>query len=557
VIVRHLKQPQQVWSGTLTAGLLLGAALVGVAPARGQNALGGGSALDGNLIDGRNRFNSPAAVPNYRGRNLLVTGNVAGGRGFRGTVGYGAEFDFRGATGSDDLFRERANSAFSAPSFVTAGRTISLMRFGQYLNEVEYRQATRGATVQNFNDLRYVADEFDNRLNLDRIAISSTTSAIYDTVSDGQVVGILLDAEGERYTAIASSLMGVQVVPLASQGSVIGLSTYDMARAVGDTLSGHASATIGQEFDGGFQNLLSAEARATARAEPLTTRLEPQVSEGRLDMNAGSTYLEVLQRIAERQAGDDADLESSPEVLSSLDQQFAALREALTAMPGDVTSDDTTGDDPDPLLPGLPDALQPSLRPGSGLPSTAEAIAAVAEVLRHGQTLDHYATNDPTRFNELMQSAGQRLAEGQYFWAERHFDRALRFIPGHPLAIAGMGHAQIGAGLHVPAALTLRRLLTTNPELIDVRYERDLLPSPVRLDVAVEQLRDRISRVERDRKLRGFVLAYIGHQVDDPAVIAEGLARYCCCEIRPGPSFAYPMLVPTSSRPSTRNDITR
>jgi len=521
--VRHVKQPRPVWHGTLTAGLVLGTALVSTAPTWGQNALGGGSALDGNLIDGRNRYNSPAAIPNYRGRNLLVTGNVAGGRGFRGTVGYSAEFDFRGATGSDDLFRERANSALSAPSFVTAGRTITLMRFGQYLNEVEYRRATRGATIENFNDLRYVADDLDNRRNLDRIAISSTTSAIYDTVSDGRVVGILLDADGGRHTAVASSLMGVQIVPLESLGSVIGLSTYDMARAVGDTLSGHTSATVGQEFDGGFQNLLSAEARANARAEPMTTLLEPQVSQGLLNESAEPSYLAILNRIAERQAGAGVDVESRPELLTGLDRQFAALRETLTLMSGDVAGDDAAEDQADTKLPGLPDALQPSRTPGSGLPNSAQAIAAIAEVLRHGQTLDHYATEDPTRFNELMKSAGQRLAAGEYFWAERHFDRALRFTPGHPLAIAGMGHAQIGAGLHVPAALLLRRLLTTNPELIDVRYERDLLPSLVRLDVAIEQLRDRIARIERDRKLRGFVLAYIGHQLLDQALVAEGL----------------------------------
>ena len=523
--MRQVRQPRQVWHGTLTVGLMSGAALVAAAPSSGQDALGGGSVLDGNLLNGTSRYNSAAPAPNYRGRNLLVTGNVAGGRGFRGTVGYTAEFDFRGATGADDLFRERANSAFSAPNFVTAGRTMELMRYGQYLNEVEYRKATRGATVENFNDLRYVANELDDRLILDKIAISSTTSAIYDSVSDSRIVGMLRNAEGRRYAAIASTLMGVQIVPFESQGSVIGLSTYDMARAVQDAPSGHPSATIGREFVGGFQNLLSAEARATARAEPITTRLEPEVRQTRLGDTTEPSYLEILQRIAERHAGPGVDVESRPEFLSDMDRRFAVLREALTAVSGDAEGNHTADDETGTKLPGLPDALQPSRAPGSGLANSAEAIAAIAEVLRHGYTLDHYATEDPTRFNELIKSAGQRLADGQYFWAERHFDRALRFTPGHPLAIAGMGHAQIGAGLHVPAALTLRRLLTTNPELIDVRYERELLPSRVRLDVAVEQVRDLIARVERDRKLRGFVLAYIGHQLDERALVAEGLGH--------------------------------
>ena len=81
-----------------------------------QNALdaGNGTALDAGLSPYQGSYNQPLPVPNFRSRNLLVTGNVAGGRGFRDTVGYSAEFDFRGETGSDDLFRERANSAFWA-----------------------------------------------------------------------------------------------------------------------------------------------------------------------------------------------------------------------------------------------------------------------------------------------------------------------------------------------------------------------------------------------------------------------------------------------------------
>jgi len=511
-----MRQVRQVWpvrNGTLTASLMMGAVLAAAAPSSGQNALGSGSALDGNLIEGISRYNTAAPAPNFRGRNLLVTGNVAAGRGFRGTVGYTAEFDFRGLTGADDLYRERANSAFSAPSFITAGRTMELMRFGQYLNEIEYRKVTRGATVANAGDMRYGEGELNNRLVLDRIATSSTTSALYGSFADSRIVGMLLNEEGQRFSAVASSLMGLQIVPIESQGSMIGLSTYDMARAIDDTLSGRAPATIGKNFDGGFQNLLGAEVRAAARAEPMTTRLEPQMKQARIEAGSEPSYLEILQRVAERQAGPDADFESRPELLSDLDRQFAELREALAAASAEVEARVTADDDPD------------TKPPGSNMPSTAEAIAKIAEALRHGQTLDHYGTDDPTRFNELMRSGGQRLADGQYFWAERHFDRALRFTPGHPLAIAGMGHAQIGAGLHVPAALTLRRLLTKHYELIDVRYGRELLPSRVRLDVAVEKLRDLIARVERDRPLRGFVLAYIGHQLDERPLVVEGLGH--------------------------------
>ena len=143
--------------------------------------------------------------------------------------------------------------------------------------------------------------------------------------------------------------------------------------------------------------------------------------------------------------------------------------------------------------------------------------------LRHGERLKKLVSQDRTRFNELLGDAEQRLRAGEYFWAERRFRRALRFVPGHPLATAGMAHAQVGAGLYVPAALTLRRLLASHPEMIDVQYDQSLMPNRVRLRSAIGALQDRLQE-RRDRGLHAFLLAYIGHQIDDRDLVESGLA---------------------------------
>ena len=72
--------------------------LVALAPAGAafaQNALGSGDVLDANPAVGFGGRNLPTRLTDYRARNLLITGNVAAGRGFRGTVGYFAANDFR------------------------------------------------------------------------------------------------------------------------------------------------------------------------------------------------------------------------------------------------------------------------------------------------------------------------------------------------------------------------------------------------------------------------------------------------------------------------------
>ncbi len=132
-------------------------------------------------------------------------------------------------------------------------------------------------------------------------------------------------------------------------------------------------------------------------------------------------------------------------------------------------------------------------------------------------------TYDENRFNEKVAQAEDQLRAGEYFWAERHFRRALRFTPGHPLATAGLANAQLGAGLYIPAALTLRSLMTENPEMIDVRYDEGILPNTVRLNSAKESLRNRLSE-KRDRNSIALLFAYIGHQTKDKEMVQQGLA---------------------------------
>jgi hypothetical protein len=452
------------------------------APAAAQYELGGGDVLDANTGSAYGGRNLPAAVQDFRSRNLLITGNVVGGRGFRGTVGYTAEYDFRGGLGSNDLFVERANSGLSSPRLLEASRTLERLRYGQYRGDIEFRRAGRGASLGSLGEQRVVPRPMiDDRINLDHFAISSTTSAIYEAKGDGRIVGILQDAEGQRLVAHASSLFGVQVVPTEKSGQLRGLTSYDMARAAQDAEAGRSSRAMGEAFQVGFGDFRPTNQRRDA--DPLTSRVEPQMAPQQVGPALEPTYREILQRIEERYAATarPEPTEGEPRELVPFNEQFEQLRVRLPA--------------------GLEKLTAP---------------------LRHGTQVDHLTTTAQSRFQELVASGEQKLRAGEYFWAERRFERALRFTPGHPLATAGKGHAQIGAGLYAPAAATLHRLLTERPEMIDVRYGQELLPSRVRLNIAVERLRQLLAE-ERDRALHAFLLAYIGHQVDMPELVREGL----------------------------------
>ncbi len=84
-----------------------------VGGAQAQTAGGDGHALDANQSKTQGRSNGLKKrflLNNIN--NAIVTGNVAGGKGFRGNLGYTAAGDFRGQAGSDDLF------SFSADSYL-------------------------------------------------------------------------------------------------------------------------------------------------------------------------------------------------------------------------------------------------------------------------------------------------------------------------------------------------------------------------------------------------------------------------------------------------------
>ncbi|MHC4767323.1 MAG: tetratricopeptide repeat protein [Planctomycetota bacterium] len=482
------------------------------APAAAQFELGGGDVLDSNTGTAYGNRNQPAQVQDFRSRNLLITGNVVAGRGFRGTVGYTGQYDFRGELGSDDLFFERANSAFSSPQYLAAGRTLERLRFGQYLGQVEYRRAGYGASTRTLGEQRFVREPMiDDRINLDHFAISSSTSAIYEAKGDSRVVGLLQDAEGKRHVATASSIFGLQLTPQEGYGQFIGLTSYDMARAAEDREAGVASRGLGEEFNLRFADLVPLD--QPIGAEPLSTRVDSDLARDPATPVTESSYRKVMELVKQRYAAArPEEPKDIPPAELPLDEQFGLLRDLMAGTAAPTTDDAGDGDEDEAADAG----------PGIGGPRLPVDIEKLAGPLRHGAQIEHLTAENESRFQELVASGEQKLRDGEYFWAERRFERALRFTPGHPLATAGKGHAQIGAGLYAPAALTLRRLLTQRPEMIDVQYGPDVLPNRVRLNIAVNRLRQLLVE-PRDRALYAFLLAYIGHQTDKPELVEEGL----------------------------------
>lgn len=106
---------------------LAAVAAMGLPAAAQQRAGGDGRAHDANQQVGSGGTNRVEGQVDYSSRNDLMTGNVSGGRGFRGGVDYTAPGEFRGNLGSDQLFDFRAGSLQSSPSITDAQRQRSVL----------------------------------------------------------------------------------------------------------------------------------------------------------------------------------------------------------------------------------------------------------------------------------------------------------------------------------------------------------------------------------------------------------------------------------------------
>ena len=135
--------------------------------------------------------------------------------------------------------------------------------------------------------------------------------------------------------------------------------------------------------------------------------------------------------------------------------------------------------------------------------------------------LPSLAGHTDSRVNDLFRKAESQLAAGKYFSAERTYRLILHYRADHPLAQAGLIHAQLSSGLIRLAVLNLRQLCTQHPEVIATRYQAHLLPARTRLQWLRGQLEMMIKTSERPEP--PLMLAYLGYQSRTPKLVRFGL----------------------------------
>lgn len=527
-----------------------------------------GNVLDGNLRIGANGQRDGRNLPNFRPDfqvgNLMVTGALAGDRNFRGdpgyrvfgesAVGYLAASDFRGELGGDDIFNELQGSAFSQIQYVNSplanDRYASAAGMGMY----EYRRDFTPAE-QIYNTIEAGSVNQD-RIRLDRTNAYTSSSNLYDTAVTPSSLFLMPDENSDPdqnmlLSVESNAIQGIYTRQLNPAIPQSGLGLYERAAIYSGLRNGSieldqfglpyqsATASIAAEdaLNGLGRAALVNDTRIDARVNAAS-----RIGDAQADLDA---YEQIVRRLVEQYADNpNVNLDVDPSVLEKVREEMDLLRELTTGVydPSDAEGNPLTTrsvlseeEEFDAELEAVTSALDDQDSEGGATESEEELqeriaeaerrafLVRSAEIIRNGGNIDSFIDGQQGRIAELMKRGEELLARGAFFDAESRFNHVLDINPGNPLALLGRANAQLGAGLFLSSALSLRKLFGNYPEIAGTRLSERLLPNRTRLLFSRTKLLERIDR-GRDLPSYGLCLAYVGWLLKEPATVDQGLA---------------------------------
>ncbi len=509
----------------------------------GNDVLSQGDALDGSLEIGSGGRNYRSArmnaytYQNLQARNLVVTNNVAGGRGFRGDVGYLAPRDFRGETSGDATYGFNRDSALSSLDLVRSSRAQDAFNIAQGMGVFQYRREF--TSLPEVNSVTGVQRIDDAEIRLDRINPALGSQSLLSTAVAPADIGIVRSAEDQTLAVSSSSVRGVQYRPVDDRTPGVYEEALRNGLTITDGMDFANELTQPREFESTFEAVEPRE-KQLGRLEGKLVGNEAhdrilervlQNYEGRDDVKIDAAGIQRLRRANERVDG-----RIGPRRVNDPNEERPRNTDVRKdGKPGDRFSVEESGDEfVDPLALDETDGKEPASeeakddgaekpteeQAGDGPRTVDELVLAYA----HRTTLDTVV--DPqmrARTAQIAAQAQQAMEQGEYFKAEGRLDLALKLSPGNPILEAARANAQIGAGLYRSAALTLTGLYRRHKEMMDVSWEESVRPSTARLLYAASDIESMIAKDPEGSNGLGIVVAYIGRQLGDRTLVDTGL----------------------------------
>jgi len=573
----------------VAAGLLTAASVAAPASAQYRQD-NNGRALDKNNRVGGDGTNSPRDTSVGSGSmvtgNQIVTGNVTGGRQFRGLVPYGDAGNFRGPTGAS-LGREISTDRFVAESAGVPranGPEVSLRQPTAFYGS---RRATPppvgyvptvGATGGFIpTSPAAVTGELGNQ---------PQNSGLDPTIRTGELMLPTLDQNNQQSILTASPLYGIRVwqngtgpndflapgarpeergdrfrvdrsaidrmreeVFRAARGGA------DAAREGEQGADGDApvpgavqplNTSIGAPAAQGSQGAVAptTPGGGTVAAQPMTSALQPgalanstatgQSFRQRLNVatDRQTPQLTLLRQHFERQGGVDSDVEANRRFNQERRafQRDAAAQKVNQQQPGQPGQAQPGQGQPGAGGAGGAGAVPNVAPPAQSAPGTAPANQAspapgqpVPE--RTPQQIQSLAKDVPAEgLRKTLESAEKLMREQKFSQALEQYNVATDVAPNNGLIILGRANAQLAGSYYRRAESDLREAVAKSPEVVVAQFDLRSLVGEERLQVLVKDLKELASGSDQEARPL-ILLAYIAYNTGNEDQAAQYLTQ--------------------------------
>jgi len=275
----------------------------------------GSSVLDSRVSPGGNQR---VAQQDYRSRNLIVTGDVTAGRGFRGSVGYVAEDDFRGDTSgvaTRDFRAYTANTSATALASIPVNDRYSLAtaisaqpylrdywstnptgvtgRVGDARANTVGPQTTMVTFDRNFASTISRAEAADRRIDRDMKTRRASMVADIGSIYSPATISLTRDSRRRAVRLVSSPFTGVVGVPDSDLIESLQYGVYGSALLRDDLRSGRV--------DG--RRMLRSYLSGLVPEQP---RVPSQAPDTRLDTRTQPTGASADQTAAQQTSADSS-----------------------------------------------------------------------------------------------------------------------------------------------------------------------------------------------------------------------------------------------------------
>jgi len=451
--------------------------------------------------------------------NLVITGNIRGGRHFRGVVPYQSETDFRAEIPSssfDSFLRRSAGSEdlghFSGEAlpYYSQTRTVTSVRPGQ--TAIFRPPAT---TYGTYNTRRVASDTIETLLprqyqrtgtiRPDTLLTNIRTRPMSKTTKQLEEI---LSTQIDRYPYITKSIptdnidrkSTVQIEQLQSDPKQVSDEAIRLKKGLID------------------QSWYEQDLRPAAKDE-----LSPEILE-----LPESERVWKTQKPKEPVVGDKPfDTYEKMDVYEQMKRQFDNFQKTYKPLrtktkrkteEATIVADDEKEEPENKHKSGRVKSsyVVNSKVPGTDNFQTKSAPSDKSSVFLEDKNIktSHktFASSIKDEFNEHIRAAENYLKEGKYYRAADAYTLASIYKPSDPLAYAGKSHALFAAGEYMSSALFLYKTLNMFPEY--ARFKIDIVTMVGDRDT----LETRIADVERQLKKTdapelNFLLGYVYYQI--------------------------------------------